>query len=124
MRDTSVLHACCALLSSSLLLLLLLLLLPLLLLLLLLQAGQAAPVAPKSATKQKAEKLQLSADAQAAVAAVDAAARALLELDPEQLVFMKSEGFGGAVDMEPSAPGSKVGSIIKCGVLFMLCVSM
>jgi hypothetical protein len=75
----------------------------------LLQAGQAAPVAPKSATKAKAEKVQLSAEAQAAVAAVDAAARALPELDPDEIVFMKNEGFGGAVDMEPSAPGSKVG---------------
>jgi hypothetical protein len=74
------------------------------------QAGQAAPVAPKSATKAKAEKVQLSAEAQAAVAAVDAAARALPELDPDEIVFMKNEGFGGAVDMEPSAPGSKVGT--------------
>jgi uncharacterized protein YifN (PemK superfamily) len=43
------------------------------------------------------------------VAAVDAVARALPELDPDEIVFMKNEGFGGAVDMEPSAPGSKVG---------------
>jgi hypothetical protein len=78
-------------------------------LLLLLQAGLAAPVAPKSAKKEKAEKVQLSADAQAAIAAVDAAAKALPDLSPDELVFMKNEGFGGAVDMEPSAPGSKVG---------------
>jgi hypothetical protein len=32
----------------------------------------------------------------------------LPELDPDGTVFMETEGFGGAVDMEPSAPGSKV----------------
>lgn len=66
-------------------------------------------MAPKSAKKEKAEKAQLSPEAAAAVAAVDAAAKALPELQPDELVFMKNEAFGGAVDMEPSAPGSKVG---------------
>ncbi|WIA10344.1 hypothetical protein OEZ85_010536 [Tetradesmus obliquus] len=70
-------------------------------------AGQAAPVAPKSAKKEKAEKAQLPPEAAAAVAAVDASAKALPELQPDELVFMKNEAFGGAVDMEPSAPGSK-----------------
>eukprot|EP00775_Hariotina_reticulata_P011005 gene11005-11159_t len=74
-------------------------------------AGQAAPVAPKSAVKKSGTaRMELSAEGQAAVEAVEAAAAALPALDRDSLSFMAAApgGFGGEQEeTEPPNAGSK-----------------